>query len=38
VKTNDQGVYQFLEIPPNTYSLTVKAPGFAAVFVAAEIP
>ena len=31
VKTNDQGVYQFLEIPPSTYSLTIKAPGFAAV-------
>src|ERR1035441_10264782 len=31
VKTNDQGGYQFLEIPPNTYSLTIKAPGFAAV-------
>jgi hypothetical protein len=30
-KTNDQGVYQFLEIPPSTYSLTIKAPGFAAV-------
>jgi len=33
VKTNDQGVYQFLEIPPSTYSLTIKAPGFAAVHI-----
>ena len=31
VKTNDQGGCQFLEIPPNTYSLTIQAPGFAAV-------
>jgi hypothetical protein len=31
VYTNDQGAYQFLEIPPNTYSLTIKASGFAAV-------
>jgi hypothetical protein len=33
VKTNVQGVYQFLEIPPSTYSLTIKAPGFAAVHI-----
>lgn len=31
VYTNDQGVYQFLEIPPKTYSLTIKASGFATV-------
>lgn len=31
VYTNNQGVYQFLEIPPNTYRLTIKAPGFATV-------
>jgi len=35
VKTNVQGVYQFLEIPPSTYSLTIKAPGFAAVHIRA---
>lgn len=29
--TNDQGVYQFLEIPPNTYCLTIKAAGFTTV-------
>ena len=29
--TNDQGVYQFLEIPPNTYCLTIKATGFTTV-------
>lgn len=28
-KTDGQGVYQFLEIPPATYVLTVDAPGFA---------
>ena len=28
-KTNDQGIYQFLQIPPSTYELTVTAPGFA---------
>ncbi len=30
-KTGDQGEYQFLELPPATYELTVKAPGFATV-------
>jgi len=29
--TNDQGVYQFLEIPPNSYCLTIKAAGFTTV-------
>jgi len=29
VKTNDQGVYQFLEVPPASYVLTVTATGFA---------
>lgn len=29
VKSNDQGVYQFLEVPPATYLLTVEAAGFA---------
>jgi hypothetical protein len=29
--TNDQGGYQFLELPPATYELMVKAPGFATV-------
>ena len=29
VKTGDQGEYQFLELPPATYELTVKAHGFA---------
>jgi len=28
-KTDDQGTYQFLEIPPSTYLMTVTAPGFA---------
>jgi Carboxypeptidase regulatory-like domain len=28
-KTDGQGAYQFLEIPPATYVLTVEAPGFA---------
>ena len=28
-KTNDQGVYQFLQVPPATYELTVNASGFA---------
>ncbi|MGA9979381.1 MAG: carboxypeptidase-like regulatory domain-containing protein, partial [Candidatus Sulfotelmatobacter sp.] len=27
--TNDQGIYQFLEVPPATYVLTVTAAGFA---------
>jgi hypothetical protein len=27
-KTNDQGEYQFLELPPGTYDLTVSARGF----------
>ena len=29
VSTNDQGEYQFVQIPPGTYTLTVVAPGFA---------
>ncbi len=29
VKTNNQGVYQFLQVPPATYELTVNASGFA---------
>ena len=29
VKTDDQGIYQMLEVPPSTYTLTVKAEGFA---------
>jgi Carboxypeptidase regulatory-like domain len=29
IKTNDQGIYQFLQIPPATYELTVVASGFA---------
>ncbi len=28
-KTDSQGVYQFLEVPPANYLLTVQAPGFA---------
>jgi len=28
-KTDDQGVYQFVEVPPATYILTVNAAGFA---------
>ena len=30
-KTDAQGAYQFLELPPSTYHLTVSAPGFATV-------
>src|SRR5579872_5967805 len=26
---NDQGVYQFLQVPPASYELTISAPGFA---------
>ncbi len=29
VKTDDQGSYQFLEVPPSTYIMTVAAAGFA---------
>ena len=29
VKTDDQGSYQFLEVPPSTYIMTVTAAGFA---------
>src|SRR5208283_3327221 len=29
VKTDDQGIYQFLEVPPANYVLTVTAGGFA---------
>ncbi len=29
VKTDDQGTYQFLEVPPSTYVMTVTATGFA---------
>ena len=29
VKTDDQGSYQFLEVPPATYVMTVNAAGFA---------
>lgn len=28
-KTDDQGIYQFLEVPPANYNLTVTAAGFA---------
>ena len=31
VKTDDLGTYQFLEVPPATYVLTVTAAGFATV-------
>jgi hypothetical protein len=31
VKTDDQGSYQFLEVPPATYVLTVSSPGFATI-------
>src|SRR5579863_4738446 len=30
-KSDDQGVYQFLEVPPATYLLTVTSQGFATV-------
>ncbi len=29
VKTDDQGIYQFLELPPATYGMTVTSEGFA---------
>ena len=29
IKSDDQGVYQFLEVPPATYLVTVNASGFA---------
>jgi hypothetical protein len=29
VKTDDQGTYQFLEVPPSTYVMTVVSTGFA---------
>ena len=29
VQTDSQGAYQFLEVPPATYVITVTAPGFA---------
>ena len=28
-KSDDQGIYQFLEVPPSTYLMTVSAAGFA---------
>jgi len=31
VKTGSDGAYQFLEVPPATYSLTVAYPGFATL-------
>jgi hypothetical protein len=31
VKTDDQGSYQFLDLPPATYVLTVSAQGFATI-------
>jgi hypothetical protein len=30
-QTNNEGIYQFLEIPPATYSLTIEATGFTTV-------
>ncbi len=30
-RTDDQGTYQFAEIPPATYTLTAKAPGFSTL-------
>ena len=32
-KTNGEGVYQFVEVPPATYSVSIKALGFGAVRV-----
>lgn len=32
-KTDEQGVYQFVEVPPATYSLSIKAPGFSTLRV-----
>jgi len=31
VKTDDQGIYQMLEVPPATYVMTVAAQGFATI-------
>ncbi len=33
-KSNDEGGYEFLQIPPGTYDITVTAPGFAAAKIA----
>ena len=30
-KTDGQGTYQFIEVPPATYTLTAKAPGFSTL-------
>jgi len=30
-KTDDRGFYQFLQVPPGTYTLTVAKPGFATL-------
>ncbi len=32
-KTDDQGFYQFLEVPPATYTISIKAPGFGTLRV-----
>ena len=32
-KTDEQGVYQFVEVPPATYTVDIKAPGFGTVRV-----
>jgi hypothetical protein len=32
-KTNEEGFYQFLEVPPAAYTLTIKAPGFGTLEV-----
>lgn len=32
-RSNDEGFYQFLEVPPATYTLTFKAPGFGTMEV-----
>jgi hypothetical protein len=31
VKSDEQGVYQFLQVPPSTYTVVVNASGFAAI-------
>ncbi|MBV9303726.1 MAG: carboxypeptidase regulatory-like domain-containing protein [Acidobacteriaceae bacterium] len=34
--TNNIGFYQFIELPPGMYSITVEAPGFAKTTIAAQ--
>src|SRR5579872_5133781 len=33
VKTDQRGVYEFVQVPPGTYILSIQAPGFATIRV-----